>query len=275
MAVNLDRLLWQCDNGNDRTKRAPATDTIPTGFASQFTRVNQHDLHSISGGIDSDEPPVLLLHGALASRRYLLPTARLLSEFKRVIVPEMPGHGASSNPEHALSVSDQANVLALWCRKNAIKRFDLFANSYGCQVAAHLTMEHPELVNRLALSGPTCDPSAPTLLGQAYRLYQDGKFEPPGAQRQLFEDLYDLTLPLALETCRHMIADDITNKLPFIGCPTLVLRGANDPISTQPWNKHIAEKLNNAKLAVINEAPHCVNYAAAEKLTELLMEFLG
>ncbi|HEY9759997.1 MAG TPA: alpha/beta hydrolase [Oculatellaceae cyanobacterium] len=275
MAANLDRLFWQCDSGNDRTKRTPAPDTIPAGFVSEFTRVNQHDVHSISGGTDSDKPPVLLLHGALASRRYLLPTARILSKYRRVFVPEMPGHGASSNPEHALSVPEQANVIALWCRKNTIKRFDLFANSYGCQVAAQLTKDHPELINSLTLSGPTCDPSAPTLLGQAYRLYQDGKFEPPGAQHQLFEDLYDLTLPLALETCRHMLADDITNKLPFIGCSTLVVRGANDPISTQPWNEHIAEKLAKSKLAVIDEAPHCVNYAAAEKLTELLMGFLG
>ena len=267
MSANLDRLFWQYEGERERIKRAPKPSTIPAGFISGYTRVQNHEVHSLTGGRDSDRLPVLMLHGALASRRYLMPTAQKMAEHRRIFVPEMPGHGASSNPPHALSVKQQAAVLAEWCHKNALTRFDMFANSYGCQVAAQLTADHPEMINTLSLTGPTCDPSAPTLAAQAYRLYQDGKYEPHGSQRQLFEDLYDMSIHLAFETCRQMMADDITQKLPHIECPTMVLRGSHDTVSPQPWNEHLAGMLKNVTVKVIESAPHCVNYAAAEKLT--------
>src|SRR5207248_2698672 len=43
-----------------------------------------------------DGPPVVLLHGLLGSPAYLLPLARALANERQVLVPELPGHGASA-----------------------------------------------------------------------------------------------------------------------------------------------------------------------------------
>ncbi len=116
---------------------------------------------------------IIMIHAALASRRYLMPTANILSKSMKVYVPEMPGHGASSKPIHALSVEEQAEVLFQWFELNGFSKAHIFANSYGCQIAEQLIVKHPEIVNSLILTGPTTDPTARTLVQQAYRLYMD------------------------------------------------------------------------------------------------------
>ncbi|MFX9973350.1 alpha/beta hydrolase, partial [Acinetobacter baumannii] len=75
---------------------------------------------------------------------------------------------------------EQADVLAEWFSKNGIAKAHVFANSYGCQVAAQLTATYPHLVDRLILSGPTTDPQAKSVVHQGWRLYLDGFYEPKG-----------------------------------------------------------------------------------------------
>ncbi len=270
-------------------RRAFKPQTAPAGFVCTITPVGGHEVHALIGGSDlipgnwhgqihnrrQTQTQIVMIHGALASRRYLLPTAKLLAKYVRVLVPEMPGHGASSKPRHALSVAEQAQVLFEWFCLNRLGRAHIFANSYGCQVAAQLTASHPQIVDRLILSGPTVDPQAPTLLEQAYRLFIDGFFEPSGAQAQLYADLSDMSIPLAFETAKQMIADDIRPKLAQISCRTLVLRGENDPIAPQLWTEEVAARINDARFGVIPKAPHCVNYAAPEQLARILMKFIN
>src|ERR1700728_3006186 len=92
------------------------TSKIPEGFVSTFTPTFGHSVHAIEGGNGNSRQTIVMIHGALASRRYLIPTATLLSKSMRVFVPEMPGHGSSSKPKHALSVHQQADVLFEWFR---------------------------------------------------------------------------------------------------------------------------------------------------------------
>jgi pimeloyl-ACP methyl ester carboxylesterase len=138
-----------------------------------------------------------------------------------------------------------------------------------------LTANHPEIVDRLILTGPTSDPAAPNLLKQAYRLYVDGFSEPKGAQGQLFADLSDMSIPIAFETAQRMIQDDIKPKLARINCRTLVLRGEKDPIAPQPWTEEVARCVANSRFCVIPKAPHCVNYANPSELTSIVMKFIN
>lgn len=216
-----------------------------------------------------------MIHGALASRRYLIPTAKLMAPEFQVYIPEMPGHGASSRPAQALTVQQQAEVLMEWFVQHKLENVYLFANSYGCQVAAQLTAKYPHLVEKLILTGPTCDRSAPTRIEQGYRLWLDGFHEPKGAGHQLIADLKDMSIHIALQTAERMVSDDIRPKLEQISCPTFALRGSHDTIAPQAWLEEIASKLSNVRLAVIEGAPHCVNYAAAPSLTKLIKSFLA
>jgi pimeloyl-ACP methyl ester carboxylesterase len=216
-----------------------------------------------------------MIHGALASRRYLVPTAVLLAQSMHVYVPEMPGHGSSSKPKNALTVQQQAAVLAEWFHVKSLKHIHIFANSYGCQVAAQLVADHPEMVAGLILSDPTTDPKARSLIQELWRLYLDGAFEPKGAKSQFFADLYDMGPIIAYETGKRMIADNLLAKLSRIKCRTLIVRGEKDPIAPQEWSKEVAKHIAHAEFKVIPNAPHCINYATPIPLTKIILEFIS
>ena len=253
--------------------KAGTPEIISPGFRSVISPIEGHEVHSFISE-DDTLTPLVLLHGALASRRYLMPTAVFLAKNFQVYVPEMPGHGASSKPAHALSVEQQADVLAAWLRAHKLESVFLFANSYGCQVSARMTAKYPELVNRFILTGPTSDRSAPTLSEQAFRLWLDGFGEPKGSQGQLFADLFDMSVSLAFETAHHMVNNDIRPNLEAIKCRTLVLRGGRDTVAPQRWTEEVAGKLAHSSLTVIEKAPHCVNYAVPEQLSKIVIDFL-
>ncbi len=208
------------------------TSKIPDGFVSTFTPTLAHEIHAIEGGSKNSTQQIVMIHGALASRRYLVPTAILLAKSMRVFVPEMPGHGSSSKPPHALSVEQQADVLYEWFRLKELSKTNVFANSYGCQVAAQLVAKYPEIARNLILTDPTVDPKARSRIQELYRLYLDGFVEPKGAKGQFIADLCDMGIVLSLETGKRMIENDIRPNLAKIKCQTLVVRG--EKISHRP-----------------------------------------
>ncbi len=251
------------------------TDEIPAGVVSAITPVLAHRIHELESVGETFSQKIVMIHGALASRRYLLPTAKLLAGSMKVFVPEMAGHGASSKPPHALSVQEQADVLFEWFRRKGLEKTHIFANSYGCQVVAQLLADHHELAMSLILTDPTGDPTAQSMLEEAYRFYINGFNEPKGAQGQLLADLTDMGVPLAFETVQQMLADDIRPKLAKITCRTLVVRGEKDPLSPQIWVEEVARRIPNARVEVIADAPHCVNYATPSQLTSIILEFMN
>ena len=157
------------------------TSKTPEGFVSTMTPILGYDIHALEGGKGLPQQMVMI-HGGWASRRYLVPTAILLAKSMQVLVPEMPGHGSSSKPKHALTVQQQAHVLFTWFRLKGLKDAHIFGNSYGCQVAAQLVADHPELAATLTLTDPTVDPKAQTMIQTAYRLYMDGFSEPQNSK---------------------------------------------------------------------------------------------
>jgi pimeloyl-ACP methyl ester carboxylesterase len=78
----------------------------------------------------------------------------------------------------------------------------------------------------------------------------------------------------AASTYRHGIHDDITTRLPRIGVPTLVVRGANDRIVTASWARRATGLLADGRLRTVTGADHSGQFAAAEPIAELVAEFL-
>lgn len=260
---------------NTSTPRASKPKNVPKGFVSTVTDVLEHQIHSLSSGSDSGLSPVVLIHGALASRRYLIPTAAVLAKQCMVHIPELPGHGASSKPRVALSVQEQCDVLRTWLKIQGLQRVNLYANSYGCQIVALFAATYPDLVDNLILSGPTVDPSGPTLIEQYRRLNVDGFLEPPTSQLNLLLDLMDMGIVRAFQTANRMMENDIKPNLQNITCPALVVRGEGDPIAPQRWCEQAAALLPHGQLRVIPHAAHCINFSKPKELSSIIVQFLS
>ena len=91
--------------------------------------------------------PLLLVHGYGGAAWNFEPMAPLL-EGRRLIVPDLPGHGGSSPLPAAPTLAGFADVLAGLLDEPA----DVLGHSLGGVVALRLAERHPHLVRRLVLA---------------------------------------------------------------------------------------------------------------------------
>ena len=96
-------------------------------------------------------PAVLLLHGWGATKELMSPLAERLAGY-RVVVPDLPGFGATDAPPQAWGPDEYATwVLALLDRLG-IERAHVVGHSNGGRVAIALAAAHPQRVGRLVLT---------------------------------------------------------------------------------------------------------------------------
>jgi pimeloyl-ACP methyl ester carboxylesterase len=126
----------------------------------------------LSATLSGEGPPVVLLHGLTATRRYVVMGSRTLERGgHRVIAYDSRGHGDSSPAadgrydypgltDDLLAVLDAAGL----------ERVTLAGASMGAHTAAAFALAHPERVSALCLITPAFDPAAEPELGSWDRL---------------------------------------------------------------------------------------------------------
>ncbi len=94
-------------------------------------------------------PTIVLVHGLGGRAGHWLPCARLLARDHRVVLVDLPGHGASAMPEpFSLERAAQALDLALADEPGPVV---LVGHSVGGLVAAQEALDHPGRVRALVL----------------------------------------------------------------------------------------------------------------------------
>jgi pimeloyl-ACP methyl ester carboxylesterase len=118
----------------------------------------------VAGRVDA--PAVVLVHGAVLTRKMWLRQLRGLSDTYFVIAADLPGHGALAELPFtfAAAVETLVDVIARQAQGHAL----VVGVSMGGYVAMELARHHPELVTGLVLSG--CSLNARGMLGMAARL---------------------------------------------------------------------------------------------------------
>ncbi|MDX6544680.1 MAG: hypothetical protein QOG02_454 [Gaiellales bacterium] len=80
---------------------------------------------------------MVLLHGLLGSPAYLLPLAGSLARAgRRVLVPDLPGHGRS-DPLHRFGFAEAADRLAKAVERLGVERPALLGHSFGAPLVVH------------------------------------------------------------------------------------------------------------------------------------------
>jgi pimeloyl-ACP methyl ester carboxylesterase len=243
---------------------------------SQWTRVDGRRFHARHVGPEAAAaPPVVCVHGVGVSSRYMVATMTKLASAFEVYAIDLPGFGLTDGPPEVLDVVGLADALAGWIQAAGVGRPALLANSVGCQVAVDCAVRYPDRVSRLVLVGPTTDPIARSALRQVLRWLRNLPGERPGQLPLSVADDADAGVGRVLRTFGRALADRIEDKLALVQAPTLVVRGAHDPIVPQAWAEEVTRLLPRGRLAVVAGAPHTVNFAAPGALAELVGPFLG
>lgn len=248
----------------------------PMPLTSEWTKVPGGKMHARTNLYPSppNAPAVVLVHGMVISSSYMIPTAERLASLCRVYSPDLPGYGKSYKPWPILLVPQLADALAVWMDAVGIDKAHLVGNSFGCQIIAEFALRHPSRLDRIVLQGPTVDPQARTLRQQVFRLWLNRRMELRSLGRISRKDYKAAGFRRAWETMKIVLADQIEAKLPHIQAPTLVVRGAKDPVVPQRWAEEVTRLLPKGQLVVIPGGPHTINYSAPLEFVRVMKPFL-
>jgi pimeloyl-ACP methyl ester carboxylesterase len=119
---------------------------------------------TLAGEEAGDGPPIVLLHGLTATRRYVVMGSRLLERSgHRAIAYDARGHGRSTPARDptAYGYPELASDLEAVLDALEVPSATLAGASMGAHTVLRFALEHPERANALALITPGYDPSAP------------------------------------------------------------------------------------------------------------------
>ncbi len=133
------------------------------------TRTGQVAWHEVDrgerGGQPASPPPLLCLHGFTGHRDDFVGVAAALGRRRRVLVPDLRGHGDSDSKPGASGWTFEQLVMDQIAFLDAlgVERVDLLGHSMGGFVALRLALAHPERLRRLVLvcTGPETPRSIP------------------------------------------------------------------------------------------------------------------
>ncbi|CAM5252724.1 alpha/beta fold hydrolase [Rhodanobacter lindaniclasticus] len=97
-------------------------------------------------------PTIVLLHGFSGDKEVWLPLAGLLTAHFHLVIPDLPGWGASSRlAQGNYDIDAQAARLDAFVQALRLPRFTLVGHGTGAAIAAAYAADHPEHVAGLAL----------------------------------------------------------------------------------------------------------------------------
>lgn len=231
------------------------TDAKSPGFEERFLDARGSRVRYLVAG---EGEPLVLVHGLGGAAANWLALAPLLLPGRRLIVPELPGHGGSSPLPAAPSLSPYADRLGLLLEHEGATPAAVVGHSLGGAVALRLALRRPESVSALVLAAAAGISS--TARSARYALTVTGILKPgrkiaPHRRRvarsallkRLVFGRWGASDPPALPPevveallagpARHtdtvsaataLVRDDVRPDLERIRCPVLMLWGARD-----------------------------------------------
>jgi 3-oxoadipate enol-lactonase len=237
--------------------------------------------------------PVVLLHSLLADAGSWAPLADRLAGTARLIVPNLPGFGASPAVEGGLA--GIAAAVAATIRAHAPDQaVAVVGNGFGGFVAQRLVLDHPTLVARLVLIGTGArfsDPGRAAFAGMRRRAADAGLaaiadtamarlFQPAFAEQH--KAVVDGRRAAFLRTdpamfaaaCAALEALDLSAEAGRIACPTLILAGVEDQATPPAMAEGLAALLPDARLEILDGLAHVPQMQDPERIARAIEGFL-
>ncbi len=123
-----------------------------------FSDTLQHKIYYAFAG-DSTKPLLFLVHGAPGAwfgYKEFFNDTLLLNKFQ-MMAPDRAGYHKSVESE--TSIAGQALLLKPLLRKHDRQKVTLLGRSYGAAIAVKMAIENPDIVEKLILISPACDPA--------------------------------------------------------------------------------------------------------------------
>jgi 3-oxoadipate enol-lactonase len=243
---------------------------------------------------DAGRAPVLLLfHSLLSDRASFDLVVPELARSHRVIVPELPGFGASKPVAGGLAavadrMADVVREAAEGCETIVL------GNGYGGFVALQMAIRHPAIADRLILAdcgaafsqggreafrnmaaaSRTRGLSAITDVAMRRLFAPEFQAQHPDLMRDR-RDAFLKTDPAVLQQACVALAElDLRGELSVVKVPVLVVVGEHDEATPPPMSRELAALLPNARLKIMPGCAHVPQLQAPEVFLDMIGDFL-
>lgn len=254
---------------------------------------------------------IVMVHGFRGNHHGLEDIIAELPPRYKVIVPDLPGFGASSPLKNCLhDIDGYVEFLKEFFTSLHLKKPTLLGHSFGSIVAAHFAAEAPTTIDKLILVNPIASsalagPRA-ILTNLTVFYYWLGHRLPERAGNALLKhDAFVLimsnflaktkdktlrdqihqnhlkhfssfkTRDVVLESFKASVNHTASDKAERIEAPTLLIAGELDDIAPVKSQHILKEKIRAEKLIIIPEVGHLIHHEAPMAAANAIDEFLA
>ncbi len=236
---------------------------------------------------------VVLLHAFPFDGRMWRATAEALADRGRVVVPDLRGFGASQLGEGEVSIAGMADDVAALLDHLGVARATVGGLSMGGYVALAFAGRHGARLDGLVLADTRA--AADSDKAKAGRAEALALVEREGVAAYVERQIPALLSPSASEAVRQQVRElgkqlpagvsaglralrdrpDRRGELAAIACPTLVIAGTADALSTLDEMTAMASGIAGARLVPIPGAGHLSNLERPDEFVDALRELVS
>ena len=237
-------------------------------------------------------PPLLLVHGLMATGEMFEPITGQLAGHHHLIIPDLRGHGQSRKLPPPYTPVQMASDLARLLDHLGIESASVLGDSMGGAIAQQFVLDYPKRCDRLVLASTYTynfetfgEKFVGRLLPFAVRvlgLRRFAKLVTTQGTKQLSKEradwLADLIagqdLKLMLSALREaVIKFDSRRRLTEIKSPTLIIAGAIDHGDIRQA-KMLNDGITGSQLVIIENADHALLWGHTDEFLRIVEKFL-
>jgi pimeloyl-ACP methyl ester carboxylesterase len=272
----------------------------------RWVTVSGNQINTIDMG---EGPAIVFVHGLSGSWPNWLEQLPAFAVDHRVIAMDLPGFGHSPMPDERITISAYARTLDGLLEALEVSAATVVGNSMGGFVSAELAIAYPQRVERLVLISAAgistyrhrdverIDPYLRRLapIIAVYTGWTAARSDWVARRRGLrnmtlgFVTRHPGQLPAALaaeqlrgagkpgfmQALRANIDYPISERLPEIACPTLIVWGAEDKVIPVADASMFEELIPDSRKAIFEDTGHMAMLERPESFNALLSEFIA
>ncbi len=255
--------------------------------------------------IGEGDRTVVFIHGLGGSWQNWLENLPRTAESCRAIALDLPGFGRSEMPVDPISITGFAATVDAFCDALDLGPVVLVGNSMGGFTAAEISIQHPERVELLVLVDAAGISSANVTSSRsgerlARQLMMRGQGDPESAKKMLTRPGF-IALGMGLvaryptRISKELLSEqlltfgdagfgaafeailgyDFRHRLEEIGCPVLVIQGADDILVPLGDAIEFCERIPNARLLTMADTGHVPMFERPVEFNDALLEFVA
>lgn len=262
--------------------------------------------------IDEGKGPqtLLFIHGLANYAPVWKKNIDYLKQYYRCIAIDLPGNGLSDKNEHKFSMEFFADSVFHFVQALALNNPTIAGHSMGGQIALTLALKYPDCTDRLVLCAPAgfeqFSPMEISMYHSALHLIDYISSDENNLRKTIENSFYhhptqgeSIVTELAgilktykpnyykkmIDACiTSMLQDSVYGKLSLVKQHTLVIFGKHDALipnrlihhlSTEKLAADAVKQMPDAKLYIIPDCGHFVQWEQADKVNELVVAFVG